>query len=1198
MTEPKPDLRVGFGWEKADFTQHDTMSTVSLGPCVSAISSNGTMSHINPDLHGVEDVKEYVSWLRENANPKTDKIALIGGMDDKGVNFDGFKNSEELITTLKAELTKAGFSVVSEDLLGTKQRNVVLHKSGKIEITDSWDKTYSNKIELPVPAVPGSEPAVMPKAGPHIELFSQKPKAGNAIVAEAAPAPVKIDLFPTQSQAAAPQHIILDEAKLMKGNLREGGVYAEKKAVVAGLTNTTGKDIKFDVIMRDGTQETMQSMTLPAGATIVVQPNGELNMPVKKGAPIFDKLYDVNAKFSDSGTAKKTAGERGVGFTDNEALDRAMQHLSEKNPGLNVDEMKVGYYPAKGKLEMMRLSEEMGDVLLPKASWESVQKNKGGDVIAFNPISDEYYMINKTDGTLDTFVDPTKPGQSVQELYESLPILSPEKLKVAMADIPPDLTVAGKPMHEIANEVLQAQIAEAKALKAATAQPAPPTVEVAAKPIEVVVATETPANKMTVSLPDSETIVTPKTSFKTKVQGAANEFFFGEPNPNASAALQVMGLAGSSASLIQTATGTEPIDYVRTGGDLVQLTSGIAGIASEARTYNAISALSKAQESGSAASIASAETAVNSAKGLSRNLGLATTGIMVPLDIYKATTAFRQGDYYSGSQSAANATSGTLIGVSVLLGSTSKVAAACGPAGLVVAIGAQTIDIGVKSYAIYEISKETAAITKLNKEFDERRFTPGITSDFIDQAKANAGAPDKYRMQLPKTSEYKNLSDSIQYLREQGHVGEEKSPDPKALLKGIDKEVAILEAKKEKLASSHFTDIHDQGESDYDRVKTADGRASLLHERAIQSTFEPAFLGDNHSEIGNIQAVANVDDRLRALKTAREEITGDEKGLVGGREGVPAYAKRYEYAKLGQDMKPQLGALANDVKQAEAKTSEYAELKDRVEKLRNKYEKAFGEKIEDHKDYKQTKEVVAALEKTHQNAPNDVVIEATMLKTKATFIGMEKANLQYVEAEIARALDAKMMQVETMSRDPIRQKLATVLAIEEKTNPALITAAQAETQAQLEFAKLRAEQDKRVTEFERTASKGKDGKPVKANAQVAALHKPGIQHGADELMLKYVDVVATATNHANNVGVTTAKMLDGMNLKPETFALMASPDQAPAKDQLPFTKMLAAASPESYAKTMPKLTGNEPIQFQDPTLQTVGKGTITTHREL
>ena len=143
-TEPLPrEEYVNTGdWGKADFSKQETIRTQHLGPCVSCITKDGTLAHLNPDWQGPKQIQEYVSWLKQNAGSGTRDIALVGGMDDKGQTYRGFRSSAEMVAYLRTELKKAGFNVTFEDLYGERQRDVTLNRNGNIEIKDGWNPNY------------------------------------------------------------------------------------------------------------------------------------------------------------------------------------------------------------------------------------------------------------------------------------------------------------------------------------------------------------------------------------------------------------------------------------------------------------------------------------------------------------------------------------------------------------------------------------------------------------------------------------------------------------------------------------------------------------------------------------------------------------------------------------------------------------------------------------------------------------------------------------------------------------------------------------------------------------------------------------------------------------------------------------------------------------------------------------------------
>jgi hypothetical protein len=133
---------------KYDFKEagDPVLETRHLGPCVSVLTSDGTLAHLNPDFG---EIDAYVGWLKKHSDPKTAKVALIGGMDpDPGTRYRYFESSAAMVDTLKKALGKAGFNIVYEDLYGMRQRAVSMDASGLVTVTDGWNEGYRQTYQF------------------------------------------------------------------------------------------------------------------------------------------------------------------------------------------------------------------------------------------------------------------------------------------------------------------------------------------------------------------------------------------------------------------------------------------------------------------------------------------------------------------------------------------------------------------------------------------------------------------------------------------------------------------------------------------------------------------------------------------------------------------------------------------------------------------------------------------------------------------------------------------------------------------------------------------------------------------------------------------------------------------------------------------------------------------------------------------
>lgn len=135
-------------WGKADLAAGQAVETAHLGPCVSVISKNGVMAHLNPDWQSVKEVNSFIKYLKQNTTVADRSVALVGGMDDAGQAYSQFRTSFDLVAHLRAGLQKEGFAVKFEDLYGMRQRRAMLGNDGVLKITDGWNPKYSRTFDF------------------------------------------------------------------------------------------------------------------------------------------------------------------------------------------------------------------------------------------------------------------------------------------------------------------------------------------------------------------------------------------------------------------------------------------------------------------------------------------------------------------------------------------------------------------------------------------------------------------------------------------------------------------------------------------------------------------------------------------------------------------------------------------------------------------------------------------------------------------------------------------------------------------------------------------------------------------------------------------------------------------------------------------------------------------------------------------
>src|SRR5262249_29162127 len=139
------------------------------------------------------------------------------------------------------------------------------------------------------------------------------------------------------------------------------------------------------------------------------------------------------------------------------------------------------------------------------------------------------------------------------------------------------------------------------------------------------------------------------------------------------------------------------------------LVSSSVGLASDLKALAATKQATAFRAAGNAAAAESAMAKAEAAMKFARPFTTVATGVSVVTDVSQAIDAFAKGEVYEGSQRTVQGAGSTLILTSIVAHGT-KLAAVAGPAGMVIAAGAQTVDIGVKAYQICKISEETQQI--------------------------------------------------------------------------------------------------------------------------------------------------------------------------------------------------------------------------------------------------------------------------------------------------------------------------------------------------------------------------------------------------------------------------------------------------------------------------------------------------------
>jgi hypothetical protein len=176
----------------------------------------------------------------------------------------------------------------------------------------------------------------------------------------------------------------LDEGQAKAVLVNKAGAELRKKALAAVVRNTGPTELKYDTII-DGRVE-VKGGSFPAGIEAVIGTNGEL-YALHKG---LAKLYDTTAYGEDEAVAK--AANLGIAITSKAQADAAIKLLQEINGEVSLE--FLGWFSSKGHIQAFRFPEGTKEVRMFKKSWNQEQSNTGEDVIVFNLITGESYMID------------------------------------------------------------------------------------------------------------------------------------------------------------------------------------------------------------------------------------------------------------------------------------------------------------------------------------------------------------------------------------------------------------------------------------------------------------------------------------------------------------------------------------------------------------------------------------------------------------------------------------------------------------------------------------------------------------------------------------------------------------------------------------------------------------------------------------
>jgi len=211
----------------------------------------------------------------------------------------------------------------------------------------------------------------------------------------------------------------LDEVKAAKVLGGKNGGELRKKALAAAIRNSGASDLVYDTII-DGRTE-VNGASIPSGVEAVVGTSGELYV-LKKG---LAKLYDTEA-FDEVGAIAE-ASRRGIAVTAKTHVDAAVKMLEEKNGGAQVE--FLGWFSSKGHVQAFRFPSGTVEVKMEKANWgPATQENTGGDVIVFNLITSESYMIDHKAIKAEWY-SVSNPALNGEDLMESIPALTIEDMQ-------------------------------------------------------------------------------------------------------------------------------------------------------------------------------------------------------------------------------------------------------------------------------------------------------------------------------------------------------------------------------------------------------------------------------------------------------------------------------------------------------------------------------------------------------------------------------------------------------------------------------------------------------------------------------------------------------------------------------------------------------------------------------------------------
>ena len=533
-----------------------------------------------------------------------------------------------------------------------------------------------------------------------------------------------------------------------------------------------------------------------------------------------------------------------------------------------------------------------------------------------------------------------------------------------------------------------------------------------------------------------------------------NEFFTGGQRTGFSVAANTLGAKGGLEMMLHP--NEHLSDPMRYAAGSTLLGSSAIGLKVDYDVARATQQLVQAEQMGNEVSTALAKRSLDSAQKLTQLTGAITTGLMLPLEAYQASSAFSKGKYGEGSLYAAQTTrSGLLLGsigystaagvaskgaqtahaagltekaieLAGMAGKYTKVAKVLGRIAVPIAIATETIDIGVKSYHIASAIGETEEIRQSLIEAEKHAFRPGANPEYL-KAMQLAQNKKAYEIGDPQAAEYKHLN-----LAGYGNL------EPVEIQSRIEAELKTLEQRKIEL-SMQFSDIRSVTTDDYGRitsespserelVQAPEGRVNLKmgnHGFGLGEAIMPASYIKYDNAISNVETV---DNRMRILHAAKEELTGDANGHVNGSPNLFSYATRYEgvrqaqeaYGKSMQEMEPRITAFKNALEQSGSNITDYLKS---INEQREQYDRL---QLGDSQSYADAKKQADYFKQEYEKHPKDRLMYGLMLITQtnlAVTLGNEVQSLQRYNQT---SLEVKVTNVQTQKeategRDEMRR---------------------------------------------------------------------------------------------------------------------------------------------------------------------------------